>query len=444
MKRLHRRTMITLLLTLGFTAGVVFFCVRLFQQGENWVGYFGSTYYTSGVIFDQNGTQLYDGQSGSYAQDKDTRISTLHLVGDKNFGSSLRTKLASRLTGYNPITGTTLGCHDVTLTVDAALNKTAYAALGGHKGVVAMYNYRTGDVLCLVSSPAYDPLNPPADVNENSAYDGVYVNRFFSGTYPPGSTFKLITTAAALEKMEDVEDFSYTCTGTFRIGDDDITCPYAHGRNLSLEDCLACSCNGAYAVLALELDGKTLGSYMETAGLLNSLEVCGIHSAPGSFEAEDENTAYLGWSGVGQDRDLVNPCSMLAFVGSIANRGVAVTPQLVEKETLTGSVVPAAFPDSMETYRTFNEQTCSRLKEMMRNNVVSQYGQEQFGDLPVCAKSGTAEVGGADPHAWFVGFVDDDDFPMAFVVLVENGGWGSTVAGSVAAQVLSAAAAEKG
>ena len=442
MKRLHRRTMITLVLTLAFAVGVIFFCTRLFTRGGEWVGFFGSAYFNSGAIYDRDGVLLYDGQTGAYGETWGTRVSTLHLVGDKNFGTSLRTKLAGRLTGYNPITGTTLGCHDVTLTVDAGLNEVAYNALGGHKGVVAMYNYRTGDVCCLVSSPSYDPNSPPADVNENSAYDGVYVNRFFAGAYPPGSTFKLITTAAAIEQKQDLDSFAYTCGGSLAIGEDLITCPYAHGSNMDLAQCLATSCNGAYATLALELGGKTLGSYMETAGLLKSLDICGIHTAEGSFEAEDDGSAYLGWSGVGQDRDRVNPCSMLAFVGSIANRGVAVIPKLVEKETLTGSSVPAAFPDSKETYHTFSEGTCGRLKELMRNNVTSQYGQEQFGDLPVCAKSGTAEVGGGEPHAWFVGFVDSEELPMAFVVLVENGGSGASVAGTVAAQLLQQAAAQ--
>ena len=109
----------------------------------------------------------------------------LHLVGDQNFGTSLRSVLSDRLTGYNPITGTALGSHDVHLTLDASLNETAYAALNGHKGVVAVYDYTTGDIKCLVSSPSYDPNNPPSDVNENSAYEGVYLNRFFSSTYPP-------------------------------------------------------------------------------------------------------------------------------------------------------------------------------------------------------------------------------------------------------------------
>jgi peptidoglycan glycosyltransferase len=79
---------------------------------------------------------------------------------------------------------------------------------------------------------------------------------------------------------------------------------------------------------------------------------------------------------------------------------------------------------------------------MMRNNVLNQYGQSQFGDLAVCAKSGTAEVGGgSQPHAWFAGFIDDSSHPLAFIVLVENGGSGASVAGAVAAKVLAQATA---
>ena len=443
MKRLRRRTIIALVLDGALAAGVLFFCFQLIGKGNDWVGFFGTRYYDSGAIYDRNGVLLYDGQTKSYAENQATRVSTLHLVGDQNFGTSLRSVLASRLTGYNLVTGTSLGSHDVTLTIDAALNETAYAALNGRKGVVAVYDYTTGDLLCEVSSPSYDPNNPPSDINENPAYEGVYLNRFFSSTYPPGSVFKLVTTAAAIEQKKDLDQFRYTCTGSLEVDGDVITCPYAHGENMDIKQCLATSCNGAYATLAMELGGKTLGEYMEQAGLLDSLAVCDIHTAKGSFVAQEDGSAFLGWSGVGQDKDLVNPCNMLAFMGGIANDGVAVVPKLVERETITGTSIPAAFPDGKDTYSIYGEETCRQLKEMMRNNVASQYGQAQFGDLAVCAKSGTAEVGGGqEPHAWFAGFIDDPEHPLAFLVLVENGGGGARVAGSIAAQVLAQATAE--
>jgi peptidoglycan glycosyltransferase len=81
--------------------------------------------------------------------------------------------------------------------------------------------------------------------------------------------------------------------------------------------------------------------------------------------------------------------------------------------------------------------------ELMRNNVIETYGQSKFGDLTVCAKSGTAEVGSdVSPHAWFTGFLTDSDYPYAFVVVVEHGGGGAKVAGGIAASVLLAACGE--
>ena len=437
MKRLRGRTLITLLLAAGLAAGLVFFCVCLVRDGSSWVGFFGTTYYSSGAIYDSEGTKLYDGATGEYADSRATRIATLHLVGNRNFGSSLRSVLSSRLTGYDLVTGTTLGSHDVGLTVDASLNETAYAALNGHKGTVAVYDYTTGDVKCLVSSPSFDPNSPPSDLETNPAYEGAYMNRFLSATYPPGSTFKIVTTAAALEQKKDLDQFRYTCTGSLTVEGQEITCPYAHGTDMDLAQCLATSCNGAYATLALELGGDTLQKYMEEAGLLSSQTVCDLHTAKGSFTVAPDGSAFLGWSGVGQYEDLVNPCGMLGLMGGIANRGVAVVPKLVDRETISGSQIPAAFPDRTDTYKVFGEETCAKLKELMRNNVTAQYGQQQFGDLAVCAKSGTAEVGGGQqPHAWFVGFLDDTEHPLAFVVVVENGGGGARVAGAIAAKVL--------
>ena len=91
--------------------------------------------------------------------------------------------------------------------------------------------------------------------------------------------------------------------------------------------------------------------------------------------------------------------------------------------------------------RLWSADTCGTLAEMLRNNVQETYGQSRFGDLPVCAKSGTAEVGqGKAPHSWFAGFVDSDTLPLAFVVLSENSGGGAEIAGQMAAEVLLTAA----
>ena len=443
MKRVQRRALITFCLTAILAIGLMWFCGKCALHGRDWVNYFaGTSLYHSGSIYDRDGTVLYDGSTGNYAEDASTRVSTLHLIGDGNTSTSVRRTLSSRLAGYNPITGTTLGRHDLTLTVDADLNQAAYQALKGKKGTVGLYNYKTGEVLCMVSAPSYDPADPPTDIEGNSAYEGVYLNRFISSTFPPGSIFKLVTTAAAIDTLGGLWDMRFDCDGSTVIQGQTITCPYAHGNDMDVGAALARSCNGAYAQIALELGGQTILRYAQEGGLLDKIDVSGLTTAAGSFTVEADGSADLGWSGVGQDKNMVNPCAFMTLMGGVANNGAAVMPRLVKSETLSGSKIPAALGGGSDTQKIWSAATCNTLKEMMRNNVNTSYSDLDFAGLPVCAKSGTAEVGGgASPHAWFTGFVDDAQHPWAFIVLVENGGAGASAAGSVAAQLLQAALA---
>jgi peptidoglycan glycosyltransferase len=437
MKQVRRRTLILFSLAAMLALGLSWFCLSYTINGRDWVSFFGySSLYQKGSIYDRNGTLLYDGEKDAYGESKSVRKATMHLVGDRNIATSLRSVMGGRLSGYHPITGTSMGSHDLYLTIDASLNETAYSALNGKKGVVAVYNYQTGEILCLVSAPSFDPKNPPSNL-EDSKYEGVYLNRFFSSTFPPGSIFKIVTTAAALEQKKDWSQFRYTCTGKLEIGGQVITCPKVHGSDLTLEQAFARSCNGAYASLALELGGGTLQSYAKKGALLDSHEISGISTAAGSFEVGAAGSGDLAWSGSGQFHDMVNPASFLMLMGGIANDGVAKTPTLLKRETFSSSKIPSALGDRLSKISIWEKDTCVTLKEMMRNNVLETYGQKGFGDLNICAKSGTAEVGnGGAPHAWFAGFLDDAKHPLAFIVLVENGGSGSSVAGSVAAKVL--------
>ena len=447
MKQVKRRTFLVLLLVFALCAGLAFFCVEYATKGGAWASFTANDNthtdgrLNMGQILDRNGAVLYDAETGSYAEDWITRISTLHAVGDSRgfIGTSARSAFADRMVGFDPVFGTTGGGNRLYLTIDADLNETAYGLLAGYKGVVAVYNYQSGDVLCMVSSPTYDPLYPPTIADGDPAYDGVYRNRLLSSTFTPGSIFKVVTTAAALEQLNGVSDRTFTCDGSYRIGDDVITCPHAHGE-MDLYSAFANSCNCVYAQLAVELGGEVRQDYAEEAGLLNGISVSGLATAKGSFTVGE--SYELGWSGVGQYEDMVNPCTVLTLMGSIAKEGAPALPRLISKER-SANGIPRLVPGRSSGKATFDKSTCQTLKEMMANNVAATYGQENFGDLKICAKSGTAEVeSGAQPHAWFVGFLDDTEHPLAFVVLVENGGSGATVAGNIASQVLQQAVAK--
>ena len=127
----------------------------------------------------------------------------------------------------------------------------------------------------------------------------------------------------------------------------------------------------------------------------------------------------------------------MTFVGSIANGGQAAAPYVVDSvETPEGIKVYSA--DQQMLDRTMFDSTAETLTEMMREDVVSNYGTYNFPDVYVCAKSGTAEVDGEEPNAMFAGFIQDTQYPLAFIVIVENAGSGSEVCASIAGDVLAA------
>ena len=448
MKKLQRRTLFVLLFILALAAGTVVLCAFYVKDGAQWASFYGNQHvYTngriaSGSIQDRNGTTLFDCAKGQYSDDKTTRISTLHAIGDKqgNINTGAKNLFADQLVGFSLITGTSGTGNTIKLTLDANLNNAAYQAMAGRKGVAALYNYETGEVLCMLSTPSFDPADD-AEVAKvaagDSSYDGAYLNRFLSGTYTPGSTFKLVTAAAALETLHNEDSFSYTCTGSLTLNGEKITCPSVHGTQ-NFATALANSCNGAFATLATQVGGKTLEKYAKEAGLTSKVNVNGLNTAAGSFTAGTSDND-VGWSGVGQYKDLVNPCAELTLMGCIAQGGSAATPRLLKSVT-SSKGLPVAHVTTETSKIGWKADTCDKIRTLMHNNVTSNYSKNlDFGGLNVCAKSGTAEVGTSKPHAWFVGFVEDSAYPYAFVVVVENGGWGSSVAGGVAASLLKAA-----
>lgn len=448
MRKIEKRAVLCLIIALALIAGLGLFCFRFVTNAADWAAYpynrhmySNSGQLLSGTILDRDGDVLTEVKDGErvYYPDATVRRATVHAVGDGSgyIGTGALTAFADRLSGYNLITGgySPLGSgRNLTLTLDAYLNVTAYNAMDGRQGTVGVYNYKTGDILCMVSTPSFDPENPP---DASSAEDGVYLNRFLSSAQVPGSIFKTVTLTAALENLPDLKDRTFTCTGETTVGGTVITCPKPHGK-MDIESAFANSCNGVFGTLAAELGGDTMTKYVEQAGLTRRMSVDGIMTAAGHYDVRDADKGQIGWSGVGQYTDTVNPCNMMTYMGAIANGGTAAVPRLILDIT-TPSGIPTSWQRTEETDTLVQASTASQVKEMMKNNVVQTYGTDRFRGLDIGAKSGTAEVGGDKrPNAWFAGFLDDPEHPYAFIVLVENGGGGASVAGEIAATVLQA------
>ena len=447
MKKIENRAVVCLLLALALAAGMVFFLFRYLTQGGDWASsafnrhlYNTQGQLTAGTVLDRDGDVLSSAQDGkrTYYDSETVRKATLHAVGDLqgNVGAGALNAFAGRLTGWNLFNGA-FGADrggELTLTIDARYNYEAYQALNGSAGTVAVYNYKTGEILCMVSAPSYDPLHVPEDIETNDRYKGAYVNRFLSSAFTPGSVYKAVTLTAALETIPDIESRTWNCAGSVQIGEETIVCSGVHGEQ-DIAAAFANSCNAAFASIAVELGADTLRKYTEKAGLTASYNIDGLASARGSFDwALDDGR--LGWAGVGQDKDLVNPCALMVYMGAIAGGGKAAEPYLILK-TRNGLGLPSLPHWTRRTGALIDPATAEKLADLMAGNVEKTYGKSRFPNMDLCAKSGTAEVGeGEAPHAWFAGFLRNEDAPLAFVVLVEHGGGGSAVAGGVAGRVL--------
>jgi peptidoglycan glycosyltransferase len=421
------------------------------MQPYNSYLYYNGELIGAGKITDTNGTVLAETVDGKreYNESQTTRKSTLHAVGDtKGFISTgVQTVYNARLTGYSSLTGIYSvikngSGNDMELTIDADVCDVAYEALSDYKaGCVGVVNYKTGDIVCMVSTPSYDVENKPSDIDTNEAYSGAYINRLLTGLYTPGSTFKIVTSICAIENISDIMDRKFTCVGEYDPGEGTpIECNATHGT-VTFKEALAKSCNSAFAQIAIELGSEKLAETAKELGLTSAVYVSGdITSSTGRFFLENGDADdYVGWTGIGQGDTLVSPIAMLRLVGAIANDGKTVSYNLVDSFANKAGKALDLGITRRET-QLLSTETASVMKTLLRNNVEQQYGDYNYQGLNLCAKSGTAQIDGEDSHntAWFVGFMDDDENPYAFVVLVEYGNSGSQTAGPIANKVLQA------
>ena len=428
MNKVTHRAMSALIVAALVLVGLGVYLFRFAMHGGEWATFaandnlFTSGMLATGTLTDRYGTILAsaDGESHTYAADATIRRAVYHAVGDYggHVGTGAISAFSAKLAGYNPITGTyAADGEEIALTLDSGLCATAQQALGGRKGMVLMSNYETGEILVMTSSPTLDPA-----VENANPEDGAYINRCLNAKFTPGSIFKLVTAAAAIETISDLSSRTFTCNGSVDVAGVTVTCSGYHGTQ-TFEDAMANSCNVAFAELALELGGEKLEQYAKDLGFTTAQKLDSISTIAGSFTKDADGTPGLAWSGIGQFEDLICPYSMLRLVSAIACGGSFREPTLLLDHKNSRTDLLSA-------------STADKLRDLMSYNVQTHYGAWNFPGLNICAKTGTAEVGDGTSHAWFTGFLLDDAHPYAFVVLVENGGSGLGVAGPVANAVL--------
>ena len=447
MNRVSRRAPALMLLVLLILGGLGYFLFEYATKAETWIvspgspHVFNSANIGTGKVVDRGGEMLLDiTETRSYSESLNVRKSTLHGLGDRQgrISAPAIAHYGKEMTGYDLIDGLYSDTGErgtATLSVSARIQTAALKAMGDRKGTIGIYNYKTGEILCAITTPTYDPDDvPDIEGDESGAYEGIYLNRFLQSSYIPGSIFKVVTAAAALDCIEDIEEMTFRCEGIYAYGIDKVSCEGAHGK-MNLKSALTSSCNCTFGQIANLIGAERLQEYAQRFQIAKSIKFDGITTAKGNFDVTDAASVEIAWAGCGQYTDQINPCRYMTFMGAIAGGGEAAVPHMVSSVKLGEEFTYQA--DTKTTGRLMDAEVAQKLQEFMRSNVVNNYGAGNFPGMTVCAKSGTSQLGGEQKsNAMFAGFVTDEEYPLAFIVVVENGGYGASTCVPILSKVL--------
>ena len=363
-------------------------------------------------------------------------------------------KIQSLVTGQAPKGAT------VNTTINPTLQQAAWDALGNYQGAVIVTEPSTGKILAMVSKPTFDPnLLASHDQNEvQSTYQGLLTdpsqplyNRAIAGNMnPPGSTFKLVVAAAAIESGNFTPDTTFpdlaslTLPGTSTVIQNSGGGTCAGGGQVSIATALRNSCNIPFAELGQQLGYKAIRAMAEKFGFNSTFDVptaaeASVYPTGALDDSQTMMTAY------GQFDVRATPLQMAMVSAAIANGGKVMNPTLVNSITSSNLSVIKEFSPSEYT-QAISPQTAATLTQMMVNNVAGGAASNAaISGIQVAGKTGTAQNGATDPYTlWFTGFAPANNPQYAITVLVENGGglgqtgYGNLIAAPIAKKVLEA------
>jgi penicillin-binding protein A len=343
--------------------------------------------------------------------------------------------------------------NDITLTIDSELQAVAAEALGPNKGAVIAMDPKTGAILAMYSWPTYDPnalVSQGLDAEGNLAADAVmrsYVqdpsspllNRASMGLFTPGSSFKVFTASAGVDSGISPSTV-YDCPSELPVdGSSVVNYAGSPAGSMDMDYALTFSVNTYFAQLALALGADSLVGYAERFGMngIPPLDYPAVSPAlipqPGEMDEVE-----LAWTGAGQGELLMTPLQLCLAGCAIADGGKIMLPHLM-KDVRLGDDILERF-DAGEWRSPISADTASQVLEMMVHVVEEGTGAgAAVPGVTVAGKTGTAEVEGKQPHAWFIGIAPAENPTLVVAVVVENAGGGGSVAAPIAAEVIAAA-----
>jgi len=367
------------------------------------------------------------------------------LIGDENEFSSIIDELRGKKPAGN----------DVYTSIDPTAQQAAFDLLGGQPGAVVAMVPSTGAIKAMVSVPPFDPNDIASDYSALSNDDTKpMVNRATQGQYPPGSTFKLVTAAAALNSGAITPDDTINSPGSIQVQGRPLKNDYDQDfGDINVTTALTNSVNTYFAQLGEKIGTGTLEDYMNKFGFNSKPQLDlpdGQMSTSGVFDLASGGTLLTGSDAIdvgrlaiGQERLLATPIQMAEVASTIANGGKLMRPQIwSEVRDPDGRKIKTMNPSVQSNV--ISEETASELTDAMKDVVNEGTGTAAaLSGVDVAGKTGTAEVpdkeecNGLPNQAWFVGFAPADDPQIAVAATVEcTDGMGGTVAAPIAAGVM--------
>jgi peptidoglycan glycosyltransferase len=349
---------------------------------------------------------------------------------------------------------------DIQTTIDSRLQEAARTALGDNRGAVVAMDPRTGEVRALWSNPSYDPtpISQHDSQKAQAAYEALdpsspesaLISLATRNRYPPGSTFKVVTGAAALESgrftpestFEDPLALELPLTTNVLRNFSRSTC--AGGGEITLFHAMTISCDTTFGELGLKIPDE-IHSMAGRMGFNEEIEF-DFANSPSIFpDVPDEDAPLRAYAAIGQGDTSATPLQMALVAATVANDGVVPRPRLVRQIFDPSGGISDRFSPS-DLGRAMSSETARRTTEMMESVVAEGTGTAaQIPGVSVAGKTGTAQtVEGENPHTWFICFAPATDPKIAVAVIVENGGafgseaTGGAVAAPIAKQVLEA------
>lgn len=393
------------------------------EEGKEYRNYPYENLFAHVVGFSTKGKTGIEAQANSYLINSNIPLAEKinnEIEGEKNPGDNVYTSLRTDL------------------------QKIASKSLGVSKGAVIVSNVKTGEILAMVSKPDFNPCTIAQDWDEyiEDENSSVLLNRATQGSYPPGSTFKMVTTLAYLREHNGIyEDYVYNCQGSFKYGDSKITCYHGTVHNeVDMIKSFAKSCNCSYANMGINADRENYRQTIERLGFNQELPVDFNYSKSKLNVDDSVSVEDMIQISFGQGSVQMTPLHLHLITNAIANGGTPMKPQLINKvETASGELVKEF---KAQPYQEFMTKPEADVLKMLMTEVVQQGTAKKLKGLEYTAagKTGSAEYNRIkeDSHAWFTGFAPAEAPEISVTIIVESIGSGGDYAVPIAKRLFDA------